>query len=137
MRGKKILKPSNCIQVDSPLTIHATRCALAGKYQVDGLDQLAKEKFDSCLYHHAFSEDFTTAVQVAYGATPESNRGLRDVVVKAFLEQFKVDVTQIPGAEAKLDTMDELALLLIKSWPTKTEPPPPPKLKLFGTPRPS
>ncbi|CAO2654041.1 Nn.00g107740.m01.CDS01 [Neocucurbitaria sp. VM-36] len=116
-------RPDNGIEVENPLTIHAAMYALGDRYQVDGLGHLAKEKFESCLHHHANSEDFVTAVQLAYGATPESNRGLRDIVVKAFSTHFRINITEIPGLEAKLDTIDELSFLLIRSWPIKTEPP--------------
>jgi hypothetical protein len=122
---------SNASEVAEPLTIHATMYALGDKYQVEGLGQLAKDKFESCLRHHACSADFATAIQIAYSSTPESNRGLRDVVVGAFRTQFQTDITQIPGAEAKLDSIDELSLLLIKSWPVKIEQPKQPS-SLFG-----
>jgi hypothetical protein len=120
---KPVEKATNTVEVENPLTIHATMYALGDKYQVDGLSQLAKEKFESCLHHHAHSEDFITAVQLAYSSTPDTNRGLRDVVLGAFRTQFNIDITKMPGAEAKLDTIDELSFLLIKAWPVKTEPP--------------
>jgi hypothetical protein len=115
-------KPGNSIEVNNPLTIHATMYALADKYHVDGLSDVAKAKFESCLYHHVNSEDFVTAVQIAYSSTPDSNRGLRDAVVNAFLVHFQVKIKEVPGLEAKLDTIDELSFLLIKSWPNKTLP---------------
>jgi len=111
----------NMVEVVNPLTIHATMYALGDKYQVEGLGELAKVKFESCLAEHAQSEDFVNAVQIAYSSTPDSNRGLRDAVVKAFRTVFRTDIKQIPGAEAKLDCIDELSLLLIKSWPIKIE----------------
>lgn len=115
-------KPENAVEVANPLTIHANMYALADKYQVIGLRQVAKHKFESCLFHHINSGDFISAVQVVYTSTSESDRGLRDVVIKAFLEHFHVDVLKIPGFEAKIDCIDELSLELIKSWPVKTEP---------------
>jgi hypothetical protein len=119
---KLVEKAANTVEVANPLTIHATMYALGDKYQVDGLCQLAKEKFESCLHHHAHTEDFVSAVQLAYSSTPDTNRGLRDVVLSAFRTQFQVDVKGIPGAEEKLDSIDELSFALIKSWPVKTEP---------------
>lgn len=109
------------IQVVEPLTVHATMYALADKYQVEGLGELAKAKFEQRLYHHSNSEDFVNAVQIAYSSTLESNRGLRAAVLKAFRVYFQVNVAEIPGLEAKLETIDELSFLLIKSWPKKTE----------------
>jgi hypothetical protein len=118
----KTRMPDNSIEVANPLTIHATMYALADKYQVDGLSQVAKAKFQESLDRHVDSEDFIAAVQLTYRNTPESNRGLRDVIVQAFLSYFKVDITELPGLESKLDTIDELSFLLLKSWPRKTEP---------------
>jgi hypothetical protein len=114
-------KPRNTIEVNEPLTIHATMYALADKYHVNGLAEVAKAKFEACVRHHVDSEDFVNAVQLAYSSTPESNRGLRDAVVNAFLVHFQVKITDVPGLEAKLDTIDELSFLLMKSWPHKTE----------------
>ncbi|KAL5114352.1 hypothetical protein ACEQ8H_007742 [Pleosporales sp. CAS-2024a] len=116
-------KARNAVQVRNPLTIHASMYALGDKYQVDGLSEVAKQKFESCLHHHAHSEDFISAVQLAYSTTPHSNRGLRDSVMSAFREHFRTDIASIAGAEAKLDTIDELSFLLLKSWPCKTETP--------------
>jgi hypothetical protein len=114
-------KPRNTVEVNEPLTIHATMYALADKYHVNGLAEVAKVKFEACLRHHVDSEDFVSAVQLTYSSTPESNRGLRDAVVNAFLVHFQVKITEVPGLEAKLDTIDELSFLLMKSWPHKTE----------------
>jgi hypothetical protein len=115
-------KAANTVEIANPLTIHATMYALGDKYQVAGLCALAKMKFEACLSEHVQSEDFITAVQIAYSSTPDTNRGLRDAVVNAFRTEFKTDIKQMPGAEAKLDCIDELSFLLIKSWPAKIEP---------------
>ncbi|KAF2846717.1 hypothetical protein T440DRAFT_501587 [Plenodomus tracheiphilus IPT5] len=118
-----VSKPDHSVEVANPLTIHASMYALADKYQVEGLVVLAREKFESCLHHHANSNDFLDAVQITYSSTPDTNRGLHDAVVQAFQLHFKVNLASIPGIEAKLDCIDELSFLLIKAWPVKTEPP--------------
>ncbi|KAH7409895.1 hypothetical protein DE146DRAFT_329764 [Phaeosphaeria sp. MPI-PUGE-AT-0046c] len=112
-------KAGDEVQVANPLTIHSTMYALGDKYHVQGLCKLAKGKFESCLQHHVHSEDFVSAVQIAYSSTPDSNRNLRDSVLSAFRTHFQTDITQIPGAEFRLDSIDELSFHLIKSWPTK------------------
>lgn len=118
-------KTANAVEVANPLTIHASMYALGDKYQVEGLSSLAKEKFECCLHHHAQTEDFIAAVQIAYSTTPDSNRGLRNSVMEAFRTHFQTDIASIPGAETKLDSIDELSFLLIKSWPQKIEAPKP------------
>jgi hypothetical protein len=133
-------KPANAFQIANPLIAHATMYALGDKYQVEGLCELAKRKFESCLPNHAQFEDFITATQLAYGSTPDSNRGLRDAVLGAFRMHFAVDLTQISGAESKLHTIAELSFLLLKSWPVKTEQPipaAPNPVGVFGLPRPA
>jgi len=117
-----LLKSAVGVEVADPLEIHATMYALADKYQVNGLGSLARAKFEACLNHHVNTEDFITAVQIVYSTTPESNRGLRDAVVQAFLEHFNVDLASIPGIEDKLDCLDDLSLLLLKAWPSKKDP---------------
>ncbi|KAH9861706.1 hypothetical protein J1614_011459 [Plenodomus biglobosus] len=118
-----VSKPDHSVEVADPLTIHATMYALADKYQVDGLATLARDKFKSCLHHHANTNDFMNAVQIAYSSTPDTNRGLRDTVCEAFQSHFRVNLASIPGIESKLDCIDDLSFLLIKAWPVKTEPP--------------
>lgn len=112
-------KPACSVEVANPLTIHAKMYALADKYQVKGLGPLTRAKFEACFRHHVYTEDFPAAVQIAYSTTPESNRDLRDTVLRAFLVHFKVNLASIPGIEAKLDCIDDLSFLLIKAWPTK------------------
>jgi len=85
-------KADDAIEVANPLTIHAKMYALGDKYQVEGLCDLAKRKFETCLSEHAHSEDFIEAVQIAYSTTPDSNRGLRDAVISAFRTEFKTDI---------------------------------------------
>lgn len=106
----------NAYQIKNPLTIHATMYALADKYFVEPLAIRAKEKFTSSLADHWDSEDFIAAVQIVYRSTPDRNRLLRDVVFQAFQDYFKVNVSEIPGAEEKLANIDELSFLLMKSW---------------------
>lgn len=109
-------RAANTVQVMNPLTIHATMYSLGDKYEVERLCERAKEKFQSCLYDHWNSEDFIEAVQIVYSTTPDTNRGLRDVVVESFQTYFNVDLKQMPGAEEKLATIDDLSFLLMKSW---------------------
>ena len=117
----KFRKQEHSIEVTNPLTIHATMYAMADKYQVEGLALVAQTKFECSLPAHFNSPDFVTAVQLAYSNTPESNRGLRDAVLRAFSVYFGFKITDIPGLGSKLSAIDELSFLLIKYWPNKAE----------------
>ena len=116
--------PSNDLlrtQSATPLSIHADMYALGDKYQVEGLCTLATSKFSASLSRHWNSTDFITAVQTVYSSTPDSNRGMRDVVAQAFQNHFGTDITKNPLIEAKLHTIDELSFELLKSWPQKPQ----------------
>ena len=122
-------------QVLYPLSIHADMYALGDKYQVEGLCDLATSKFSASLGHHWNSTDFITAVQTVYSSTPDSNRGMRDVVVRAFRDHFSTDITKNPFIQTKLHTIDELSFELLKSWPQKVQPSETTaKTSLFGAP---
>jgi hypothetical protein len=114
-------KEATSFQISAPLSIHADMYALGDKYQVGGLQRLAASKFKASLAHHWNSPDFITAVQTVYTSTPDSNRMLRDVVVQGFKDHFSIDITKDPAIEAKLDTIDELSLTLLSSWPKKVD----------------
>jgi hypothetical protein len=116
-----INEASRQIQISTPLSIHADMYALGDKYQVAGLQNVAASKFKACLTHHCNSPDFITALQIVYTSTPDSNRMLRDVVVQGFKDHFSIDITKDPAIEAKLDTIDELSLALLSSWPKKVD----------------
>lgn len=113
--GKVIRRPADAVQLEYPLTIHADMYALGDKYEVQGLSTKALDKFKKSLQYHWNSEDFINATQIAYTTTPESNRGLRDAVVRAIKDYFGVDVGELPGVEESLATIDKLSFLLMKS----------------------
>jgi hypothetical protein len=116
-----INEASRQIQISTPLSIHADMYALGDKYQVAGLQNVAASKFKACLAHHRNSPDFITALQTVYTSTPDSNRMLRDVVVQGFKDHFGIDITKDPAIEAKLDTIDELSIALLSSWPKNVD----------------
>lgn len=105
--------------VADPLTVHASMYVLGDKYQIDGLCELALDKFYSCLRNHWNSEDFIDAVRVAYTSTPNTDRGLRNAIIAAFKIYFKVDLLELPGVEKNLSSIDKLSFLLLKAWPNK------------------
>jgi hypothetical protein len=114
-----LARPGNTYQIKNPLTTHASMYALADKYFVEPLAICARDKFTGCLADHWDTEDFIAAVQIVYRSTPDENRGLRDAVLRAFQNYFKVNISEIPGAEEKLANIDELSFLLMKSWSGK------------------
>ncbi|KAJ8130181.1 hypothetical protein O1611_g3450 [Lasiodiplodia mahajangana] len=70
----------------SDLVVHAMAYSLAGKYFISGLKGLALRKFVAATQKKWTLKDFLEAAQEVYTSTPDSDRGLRDAVVKALYE---------------------------------------------------
>lgn len=77
-----------------PLAVHARVYAIADKYGVSLLKDLAKEKFASALKNTKVSDipSFITAIEIIYTSTLGSDRGLRDCILpkmKEFRQQLR------------------------------------------------
>jgi BTB/POZ domain len=66
------------------LVLHAQIYTVAEKYMVDGLKALAMEKFTQATANHWDANDFLEAAREAYTSTIDSDKGLRDIIVKVF-----------------------------------------------------
>ncbi|KAF1943876.1 hypothetical protein EJ02DRAFT_501833 [Clathrospora elynae] len=64
---------------EDPIT-HAKVYALAEKYNLKGLKDLAREKFTASLEHTFPGLEFFNAVDVVFTSTPDNDHGLRKVV---------------------------------------------------------
>ena len=81
-----------------PLIAHARMYAIADKYSVPLLKDLAKERFATCL-KNIESEGiqsldipiFATAIEIIYTTTLDSDRGLRDAIIPIMI-QFKTQL---------------------------------------------
>ena len=73
--------------IQSPnLIIHAKVYSLAEKFGIEGLKALALEKFNVESETHWSSTDFCQAAYEVYTSTVESDRDMRDVVVKTLFK---------------------------------------------------
>ncbi|KXH69607.1 BTB/POZ domain-containing protein [Colletotrichum salicis] len=83
-----LARPSEQSQDDgaesSDLLLHAKVYGIAEKYVVSGLKGLALSKFESAALNHWGTSDFLEAINEAYTSTLETDRGLRDVILKVF-----------------------------------------------------
>lgn len=68
----------------SHLVAHTRVYALAEKYDIPALKQLAKNKFEMAMACYYDSEDFAEAIEEVYCSTIDSDRGLRDIVLQTF-----------------------------------------------------
>jgi hypothetical protein len=71
---------------ETNLILHARVYALAEKFIIEGLKDVALKKFEMELHTDWNTQDSLQATEVVYESTPESVRGMRDVVVKTFHE---------------------------------------------------
>lgn len=79
---------------DSHLLLHTKVYALAEKFDIPGLKDLAKSKFEMAMACHYDSPEFAEAIEEVYCSTVDSDRGLRDVVLQAFRSHPQLASTQ-------------------------------------------
>ncbi|KAK1989747.1 hypothetical protein LX36DRAFT_686373 [Colletotrichum falcatum] len=70
----------------SDILLHAKVYAIAEKYAIGGLKALARIKFQTTASKCWDTDDFLDAISEAYTSTLDSDRGLRDIVLKVFAE---------------------------------------------------
>jgi len=79
---------------DSYLLTHTRVYALAEKYGIPALKNLAKHKFERQMACYYDSPEFADAVEEVYSSTIDNDRGLRDVVLQAFRSHPQLATTQ-------------------------------------------
>ena len=72
------------------LVTHAEVYALAGKYLIRGLKDLALQQFKTAAAASLDIDDFLLAASVLYESTSENDKGLRDIVVETLSPEFFV-----------------------------------------------
>ncbi|KAF2107103.1 hypothetical protein BDV96DRAFT_309347 [Lophiotrema nucula] len=95
------------------LLLHAKMYAVADKYQVVGLKDLAKEKFERACKQFWNSEDhFITAAEHVFSSTPDSDKGLRDIITSTLASH--PELIDIPGIDVLMSKDNGLAYGLVK-----------------------
>lgn len=82
------------------LLLHVDLYALADRYDIGGLATLARDNYNGRV---DFGADALCAIETIpriYASTPESNRGLRDIVVRG-IKKHSEDVFNVPAAKAQ------------------------------------
>lgn len=79
---------------DSNLLTHSRVYALAEKYDMPALKELARAKFEMAMACFYDSPEFADAIEEVYCSTIDSDRGLRDVVLQAFRAHPQLATTQ-------------------------------------------
>jgi hypothetical protein len=86
---------------------------IGDKYDVVGLKDLAKEKFDRACRKFWDDDHFPIAANHAFSTTPEDDKGLRDIVCKTISDH--VTLIQKPEVEALMMEFNGLAFGLFKA----------------------
>ncbi|KAI9711495.1 MAG: hypothetical protein M1820_002058 [Bogoriella megaspora] len=108
------VEPSeNVSATDEPnMVIHAKVYAIADKYDIPGLKDLAKGKFEAQVSKHWDCVEFSDALEEVYCSTVDGNRGLRDIVLQAFRENPRLVMK--PEVESAVRDLAPLAFDLYK-----------------------
>lgn len=68
--------------------------ALAEKYDIPSLKELAQSKFEMAMACYYDSSEFADAIEEVYCSTIDTDRGLRDIVLQAFRAHPALATTQ-------------------------------------------
>ena len=97
---------------ESHLLTHTRVYALAEKYDIPSLKDLARSKFEMAMACYYDSSEFADAIEEVYCSTIDSDRGLRDIVLQAFRAHPALATTQ--DVYAVIKETPALALELYK-----------------------
>lgn len=87
--------------------------AIADKYFIEGLKQMAKEKFQSQAESLLFVGQFAEIIRELYGSTMSSDRGLRDIVSRICAQQGKT-IIDSPHLSASIVENGEFGLDILR-----------------------
>lgn len=96
------------------LLTHAKMYEIADKYDVKGLKDLAKAKYDETCAGYWKEPAFVSSAYHVFSTTPDNDKGLRDVVAKTIAKHMK-DLVKKPEIEALLTEFNGLAFGLLKT----------------------
>lgn len=96
------------------LLTHAKMYEIADKYDVAGLKDLVTENFRNACKNFWSSPTFAIAAYYAFSTTPDSDKGLRDIVVKTIADHM-AELVKKPEIENLLTEFNGLALGLLKA----------------------
>ncbi|KAK4950766.1 hypothetical protein LTR10_010759 [Elasticomyces elasticus] len=99
-------------KTDGSMTMHAKVYAVAVKYQVLSLQELATRKFIAAVAANWNHDSFPEAAHIVYTTTPDENRALRSEVVKTLLQHRSL--LDKPAVEGLVCGISGLAFELLK-----------------------
>ncbi|KAK3658020.1 hypothetical protein LTR56_000772 [Elasticomyces elasticus] len=99
-------------ETDGNMIMHAKVYAVAVKYQVPALQDLATRKFVAAVAANWNHDSFAEAAHIVYTTTPDESRALRSVVVKTLLQYGSL--LDKPAVEGLVCGISGLAFELLK-----------------------
>ena len=96
---------------DSQLLLHAKLYEVADKYDILELKELVITKFTLVCSEHWSSELFAPAAYHVFSTTPESDKGLRDVVTRTIADNMSI--LGSPAVGALLNEFNGFAVSLL------------------------
>lgn len=112
--------PTGIAQSKGSLSMHTRVYALAVKYGLKDLQNLAKEKMKQAVRGTWDREDFAKAIAVAFGATPHGDMGMRDIIMSSILD-CSASLVSDPVVEEAISAVDGLAFELFKRQSTSSK----------------
>ena len=99
------------------LLLHAQMYSMGDKFDIKGLKELAHKKFKVACALHWDRSDFFIAANYACTSTPDSDKGLRDVIGWALNQRTRV--LDDPDAQSLLNEFNGVATSVLK-WQAAT-----------------
>lgn len=94
------------------MVTEARMYAVADKYELGELKEEVKKAFAAAVkFWYVFTNEFLVAVEVVYTSTPDTDRGLRDVV-QALTWRWKEEIFAEEDVQELLEDMDGF----VKGW---------------------
>ena len=97
--------------------------AIAEKYNIKSIKDLACEKFQTAAYRDWNSPYFPVTIGFVYRSTPPSDRGLHDIVVKLSKDHLKSLLAR-PEFESIMEEYGDFGRDLVKAIAHRPEPEP-------------
>ncbi|KAG9206956.1 hypothetical protein G6514_000246 [Epicoccum nigrum] len=95
------------------LLLHAKMYETGDKYEVKGLKDLAKDKFEASCKHFWNTSSFAVAARHAFSTTIEDDKGLRNIVSATISEHL--ELVDDPGVGAVMTEFNGLALSILRA----------------------
>ena len=119
--------PTAPTAIPSPdYSLHVEMYALADRYDIPALGKLAKAKFDNTCLTKWDTQSFLDVISRVYASTPESNQGLR-VLVLYYARKHSHDLVENGKSNgtfhALMDSMPEFERALLVDYMTRPAPP--------------